>query len=55
MNREDRQMMLELCRRIDRETDPDALSNSIADLLKILQRKLDEVLRDRAPIRSSSE
>lgn len=44
MTPEDRQVMLELCRRIGKETDPGRLAVWLVDLHRILQQRIDEVL-----------
>ena len=38
-----RERMIELCMRIDRETDPGLLALLISDLMKEIQQKIDEV------------
>ena len=43
MTEENRDRMIELCRRIDRETDPRRLALWIADLTELIQRKIQEL------------
>jgi|HubBroStandDraft_4_1064222.scaffolds.fasta_scaffold4283316_1 hypothetical protein len=43
MNPEDRERMFELCRIIDRETDPKMLAAWIMELHKVLRLKVDEL------------
>lgn len=40
--------MMELCRRIERETDPKRLSLWIEDLNQIIRRKIDELKKARS-------
>jgi len=43
MTPQDRDQMMELCRRIERETDPKRLSLWIEDLNQIIRRRIDEL------------
>ena len=43
MKPDDRERMLELCRRIDRETDPKRLALWIEDLNQLIQRKIEDL------------
>lgn len=43
MSPEDRERMIELCRRIHRETDPRKLALWIEDLNELIQRKIEDL------------